>query len=163
MQSAEVTVLFSTFQGTADGVSGVEISNGGAIYIDWALDTNIEDCEFYDMKGVEGGAIYYAPVSTSWAYAIEQKDGREENYNFEINNCHFERCTAEQHGGSLFFKNTQLIRVRQSNFVESRAGENGGAIYFWCDPVSIEYQKDNEVTCQLNLANGLAFTDCSAR
>ena len=115
------------------------------------------------MKAVNGGAIYHAPVSTSWAYAIEEKDGRVENYKFEISNCLFERCTAQQHGGSLFFKNTQLIRVAQSEFSESKAGENGGAIYFWCDPVSIAYQKDNEVACQLNLASGLDFTSCSAK
>lgn len=84
----------------------------GAIYIN-SVNTNIEGCDFIRCIADNNGA----------AIVISQKD-------VAVNGCNFEECKSD-YGGAIFIDNDNAI-IRNSEFNDNYAYEDGGAIYSVC-------------------------------
>ena len=76
---------------------------------------------------------------------------------FRDNN--FYDCEADEDGGAVFFHNVAKIDY-EGGYIEGRAGERGGGIYFHCDEVNI--WETPEVDCEMTLRY-VTFDRCSAR
>lgn len=82
---------------------------GGAICMS-LMNTKIEDCNFIKCIADENGG----------AIAILQMDAT-------VDGCKFEKCEAD-YGGAIFIDNDNAI-IRNSEFIDNNAFENGGAIF----------------------------------
>jgi len=55
----------------------------------------------------------------------------------EIDSNTFDGCQASLNGGSIYFNNIQDGIISKSKFDNSKAINYGGAIYFWCEPMTV--------------------------
>lgn len=61
----------------------------------------------------------------------------------------------------MYLQDIKAGDIKVSNFLNSKA-DQGGAIYFWCEPLTLAQQKVRNVDCSLELGQ-LTFDNCTAK
>ena len=141
-------------------LSSLGLSNGGGLNIPWALEVTITGSQFSNLKAKNGGAIYYHQQSDNTVVALDARY-RAQSYSFTIKQTEFVNNDAELRGGTLYLHDIKAGDIKSSNFLNSKA-EQGGVIYFWCEPSTLAQQKVKNVDCALELGQ-LGFDNCTAK
>ena len=137
-------------------------ADGGALYIEQTAKVIIQGgTSFKNLKGRYGGAIYiYQDRLTTTS--LTKGLGYDQLRPYVITDAKFENCDAQFDGGAIYAKNPMKMRIIDSIFFNNNATEEGGALFYHCEPDPKELTINPDRPCYLSMEGDVLFSENSA-
>ena len=123
--------------------------DGGGLYLDKMGKVTInQKSKFKNLKGRNGGAIYINNDRPS-TIALNADVGSQRFARVLVNDVTIENCEAEFNGGAIYLNNPMNVQIQSNRMHFNTAADEGGAIYYDCDPSDIDLLVSRGTPCRL--------------